>query len=75
MTFAFDTHTVTTWGELDGQQLWRCRTGDRVAHFTTPDRDVETWWLHVISAALLGLPVSENGADLLAGLVPAAPRP
>lgn len=65
MTFAFGDITVTTWCELDGLQLWRANDGEHVGYFTA-ERDAEEWLLHALGCAVLGLPLSENAADLLA---------
>ena len=36
MTFGFDGWSVTTWGERDGEQVWRARRGERTAEFVAP---------------------------------------
>ena len=64
MTLSFDGYSVTTWGEVEDQQLWRANDGGRQAYFTA-ERTADVWFLAAMGAALLGLPISGNAADLL----------
>jgi hypothetical protein len=64
MTISFGGFSVTTWGEVEGQQLWRANNGERQAYFTA-ERDAESWFLATLGAAVLRMPTDSNAADLL----------
>jgi hypothetical protein len=45
-------------------RLWLARHQDSTAFFTAPNH-ADDWWLFTIAQALLGIPLTENAADLL----------
>lgn len=55
VTISFGDVTVTTWGERDGGQQWRARSGEKVAHFlagrTAPAEELYRLALEAIAVA------------------------
>jgi hypothetical protein len=51
-TFAFDEFTVTTWGQVGGQQQWRVRRGEQTVEFLAP-RDTPMQELYELGQAAL----------------------
>ena len=65
MTYAFGEVTVTTWGhDSHGRQTWQASAHGRSVEFTA-DRNSDPAWLYNAAAVLLGLPITENGHDIL----------